>query len=450
MEKTVGKMKVHKLKKGYDIKISDDASRKIIEAEYPARVAVKPIDLTGLKPKPDVQVGDHVKAGDSLAHHKYHPAIKLTAPLSGEVIEIKRGHRRVIERIVIQTDKKNVSRKFDVSVTSGRKKILSVLMESGLFLYLKQRPFNTIPDPDTIPRDIFISGMNTYPMAPDVDLLLQGNEEFFQQGLSLLSQVTSGKVHLSMKPEEKSLFENYSDVEAHLFDGPHPAGNVGVQIHHIAPILNREDVVWSCSILGVIQMGKLFTLGQPETNTLVKVSGTAAKNRQYYKTKIGAAVSSFAQGDKNARWISGDVLTGRAIDPDGFLGFFDNLVSIIPEADKVEFLGWISPGLSKLSMSRSFLSTYNPLKKAFDLNTKIHGSKRAFVASTLYEKVLPMNILPVFLMKAVIIEDIEEMEHLGIYELAAEDVALCEYICPSKIEWQTILRRGLDLVEKEG
>jgi Na+-transporting NADH:ubiquinone oxidoreductase subunit A len=442
--------KVYKLKKGYDINISDESSRDIIKADYPGKVAVKPVDFTGLKPKPEVQVGDHVKAGDSLAHHKYHPAIKLTAPLSGEVVEIKRGYRRAIERIVIQTDEQNVSREFEISGTSDRGKILETLMKSGLFLYLKQRPFNSIPDPDIIPRDIFISGMNTYPMAPDIDLLLQGNEKYFQQGLSFLSQLTSGKVHLSTMPDEKFLFENFSNVEIHLFDGPHPAGNVGVQIHHIAPIINREDVVWTCHVQGVIQIGKFFTLGHPEVNTLVKVSGPAAKNRQYYNTKIGAAVSTFARGDKNARWISGDVLTGRGINPDGFLGFFDNLISIIPEADKVEFLGWISPGLSKLSMSRSFLSTYNPFKKAFELNTKVHGSKRAFVASTLYEKVLPMDILPVFLMKAVIIEDFEEMEQLGIYELAEEDVALCEYVCPSKIEWQTILRRGLDQVEKEG
>ncbi len=441
---------MYKLKKGYDIKIADQAAGNISQADYPDRVAVKPVEFTGLKPKPDVQVGDHVKAGDSLAHHKYHPAIKLTAPLSGEVIEIKRGYRRVIERIVIQTDEQNVSREFNISGTPDRGKILETLMESGQFLYLKQRPFNTIPDPDTIPRDIFISGMNTYPMAPDIDLLLKDNEEFFQKGISVLKKLTTGAVHLSTSPKDKPLFSSYRDIELHLFEGPHPAGNVGVQIHHIAPILNRKDVVWTCSLSGVIQIGKLFSGRQLDSNTLVKVSGSAAKNRQYYKTKIGAAVSIFARGDNKARWISGDVLTGRAIDPDGFLGFFDNLISIIPEADKVEFLGWISPGFNKLSMSRSFLSIYNPFKKAFDLNTKVHGSKRAFVASTLYEKVLPMNILPVFLMKAVIIEDIEEMEHLGIYELAEEDVALCEYVCPSKIEWQTILRRGLDLVEKVG
>lgn len=315
---------------------------------------------------------------------------------------------------------------------------------------MKQRPFNIVADPDVVPRDIFISGFNSGPMAPDERKLLEGNEEYFQKGLEILSLLTSGKVHLSTSSELEDLFSKYTGNELHIFDGPHPTGNVGVQIHQIKPILNRDDVVWTTSLQGIIMIGKLFSLGYFDSEVLVKVTGNGADDKRYFRTIIGARISDFVSVLPNARAISGDILTGKQVSKDGYLGFFDNLISVIPEPEGYEFVGWIAPGFKKLSMSRSFLSTLLPFKKVFDLTTKKHGSKRAFVASGIYEKVLPMDILPVYLMKSIIVKDIEEMEQLGIYELAEEDVALCEYICPSKIEWQEILREGLNLIQKEG
>ena len=444
------KNKIVRLKQGYDINISDNATNEIIDIGIPKTVAVKPIDFEGLKLKLSVETGSDVKAGDELGFDKTNNNIKLTSPVSGKILNINRGHRRVITEIVIETNEKSKKIKFDIPGNLTKENILNVLLKSGLFLLLKQRPFNIVADPTITPRDIFVSALNSAPMAPDLELILKGNEEFFQKALSLVSKLTSGKLYLSTSPEKKSLFNIYNDVELHLFEGKHPVGNVGVQIHHINPILNHEDVVWTIGVQGLILIGKLFTKTEIDPEILLKVTGSAAKEKKYFKTVLGCNISNFVKTEENARIISGDVLTGRQISAEGFVGYFDNLVSVIPEAEGHEFIGWIAPGLKKLSVSRSFLSTLNPMKKPFDLTTKKHGSTRAFVVSSEYQKVLPMDILPTYLMKSIIIKDIEDMEKLGIYEVAEEDVALCEYICPSKIEWQTILRSGLNMIQKEG
>lgn len=442
--------KILRLKKGYDINISDDCQKEIIDIGLPKSVAVKPIDFEGLKLKLSIEIGSEVKAGDILGFDKTNKSIKVTSPVSGKVSQINRGHRRIINEIVIDVDRQNNAVKFDVPQDLKRENILELLMNSGLFLFFKQRPFNVIANPNVIPRDIFVSAMDTAPMAPDVELILKDNEDYFQKGLSELAKLTSGKLHLSSSTYAGSTFERFKDVDFHLFEGKHPVGNVGIQIHHIKPILNGEDIVWTIGVQGVILIGKLLENGTLDSEVLVKVSGSAATEKKYYKTVLGANTSEFVKTEENARIISGNVLTGRQIPKDGFLGFFDNLVSVIPEAEGYEFVGWIAPGLKKLSTSRSFLSTLIPGIKAFDLTTKKHGSERAFVVSGIYEKYLPMDILPSYLMKSIIVKDIEEMEQLGIYEVVEEDVALCEYLCPSKIEWQEILRDGVNLIQKEG
>ncbi|MBN2280949.1 MAG: Na(+)-translocating NADH-quinone reductase subunit A [Candidatus Marinimicrobia bacterium] len=444
------KNKILRLKQGYDINISDDCSEEIVEIGVPETVAVKPVDFEGLKLKPVVEINTNVRTGEVLGFDKTNKAIKLTAPFSGRVVAINRGERRVITEIVIKTNEKVGSVSFQIPTGMTREKILELLMESGLFLLLKQRPFNVTANPDRVPRDIFISATDTSPMAPDLELILKGNEEAFQTGLSILSQLTSGKLHVSAATPKGAAFESFRDVDFHLFEGKHPAGNVGVQIHHLQPVLSREDVVWTIGVQGVILIGKLFTRGQIDPQILVKVSGPAAVEKKYFRTCLGATVSGFVKSEDNARIISGNILTGRQISPDGFVGYFDNLVSIIPEAAGYEFFGWIAPGLKKLSISRSFLSTLLHVRKPFGLTTRKHGSERAFVVSGLYEKYLPMDIFPVHLMKSIIIGDIEEMEQLGIYEVVEEDVALLEYICPSKIEWQENLRQGIRLILKEG
>lgn len=441
---------LYKLNKGYNIKISDGASLDVCNAIFPDKIAIKPIDFVGLKLNPVVKVGDQISAGDILGFDKQYPKIKLTTPVAGKVLDIKRGKRRLITQIVLETDKQSNDKTFEIPSELSRDDILEILLDSGMFLQFKQRPFNIIASPDMVPRDIFISAILTYPMAPDVKILMDGNQHFLQKGISVLSKLTSGKVHLSHSPDNKKIFSDFKDCNLNVFEGAHPAGNVGIQIHHISPILNRNDVVWTCSLAGLIRLGRLFYDGILDSDCLVKVSGSGAFDKQYYRTKIGSPVSIFVKVKDCTRIISGDVLTGRQVESNGFLGFFDNLVSVLPETKKYEFIGWLTPGLSKLSRSRSFLSSLNPFRKFYNPDTNYHGSNRAFVATGIYKDVLPMDIYPVFLMKSILVKDIEEMEQLGIYEIVEEDIALCEYICPSKIEWQEILRQGLGLIEKEG
>ena len=450
LNENIDRGKIRYISKGYSIKIQDNSSNDIVDAKSSKKVAIKPTDFIGLKPKLDIDIGDKVKIGDIVAHDKFDPRIKITSPVTGKILEIIRGYRRIITEIVIETDHNNESKHFQMSDNISKNEILQILLESGLFLFLKQRPFNKICSPNSLPRDIFVSGMDTAPLSTDENIILQNNEENFQKGLSVLSTLTSGKVHLSTSPDKKYIFDQYHDIELHLFQGLHPTGNVGIQIHHIAPVLNRDDIVWTCNIKGIIQIGKLFSTGMVDSEILVKVSGNRSENSKYFRTVMGADISSFVETNDNARIVSGDILTGTKIEKNGYVGFFDSLISIIPEAEKQEFLGWIAPGFSKLSKSRTFLSSFNPFKKYFNLDTRYHGSHRTFVSTGNYEDVLPMDIYPVFLMKAILANDIEEMESLGIYEVVEEDVALCEYICPSKIEWQEILRKGLNLIEKEG
>jgi len=436
------------LSKGYNIKIKDNSSSEIVNVKFPQKIAIKPTDFIGIKPKLEVEIGDTIKSGDAIAHHKYNPLIKITVPVGGKILNIVRGQRRVITEIEIGTDRNTEKKQFKIPKKLQQQNILNILLESGQFLFFKQRPFNTICNPDILPRDIFISGMDTAPLAADENILID-NDDYFQKGLTVLSHLTSGQVHLSTKPEKKKLFDKFQDITLHQFDGPHPAGNVGVHIHHISPILNRDDVVWTCNIKGVMQIGKLFTKSTLDPEILVKVSGNESNNK-YFRTVMGADVSSFLTASKNSRIISGNVLTGTKIENNGYLGFFDSLISIIPEAKQPEFIGWIKPGFSKESKSKTLASSFNPFKKFYKPDTRYHGSQRTFVSSGNYENVLPMDIYPVFLMKAILAKDIEEMESLGIYELVEEDIALCEYICPSKIEWQDILSQGLALIEKEG
>jgi len=444
-------MKVIRLRRGYDIKLVGDTVRSIEQVPFPKKVALKPTDFEGFKPKLLVQAGDEVKLGTPLAYDKNNDRIKIISHVSGKVTEIIRGERRVIEAIVIETDGKQSKEDLKIDNKSlSRDSIIETLLKSGLFLGLIQRPFNKIANPADTPRDIFISAMDTAPLAAEASFILKGNESSFQKGIDVLSNLTSGKVRLSFKPEDKA-FSKFKNCELHNFKGPHPAGNVGVQIHHISPIKNANDIVWSCSVQAVIQIGRLFETGKLNLDIIIKVAGSAINKRYYFKTITGAQVSSFIGiTDENSRIICGNVLTGKMIEADGFVGFKDNLITIIPEAIEPEFLGWLNPGFSKRSWWKTFVSAIIAPKKALKADTNIGGGNRSLVINSIYEEVVPMRILPSYLIKSILAEDIEEMEALGIYEVAEEDFALCEYICPSKTEFQQIIRQGLNLIENEG
>ncbi len=446
-----------KLNKGFDIRIAGAAQLKIEDAKAPEKVALQPTDFKGTKVKLEVEVGSKVNIGSPLFHAKENEDLKFVSPVSGKVVEINRGDRRVLLEIVVENDNKYSAEPINVisenNVSSIKKdQIISGMLKSGLWPMIRQRPFSIIADPAAEPRDIFISGFDTSPLAADVNFILQGLEKELQHGINILAKLTSGKVYLSTGREE-GVFSSIAHVEKNSFTGSHPAGNVGVQIHHIKALKNH-GVVWCVQPYDVAMIGKSFLEGKFANERVVAIAGQALNDRHYFKTFLGASLATIIKDENinypEARFISGNVLSGRKLQKRGYIGFYDSLVSVIPEGPKEKKLfGWYRLGAKQRSHSKTFLSSWLG-KKEFDANTLLNGGERAFVISGDYEKVLPMDIYPVYLMKSILAEDIEEMESLGILELDEEDVALCSYICPSKYDFGSIVRKGLDLIEKEG
>ena len=448
-------MSTIKLRRGYDIALEGAAEPEVTDAPAPHSVAIKPHDFHGLIARMDVEEGDAVKLGTPIFHDKTYPEVQFTAPASGMVVNVNRGARRAIQEVIIRTDGSSSADAFDMaSPDAGRDAVLATLLRSGLFPFLVQRPLARLANPNDVPRDIFVPVMDTAPLAAQPDRLLAGREEHFAAGIAALAALTPGSLHLGVGPDGPSLpdLSAAGNVQVHTFDGPHPAGNVGVHIHHLAPIAGRNDVVWTCSLKGVLMIGALFATGALDPQVTVAVTGSAAARRGYVRTVHGAQVEVLAEaaGDPAAtRYISGNPLTGNQITPAGFLGFFDSSLTLLPEVVEPELIGWVLPGFKAGSRSRTFLSSWLARSRPVRKHTGLHGGERAFIATGIYREVLPMDLYPEFLMKSILAEDIPEMEGLGIHEIAEEDVALCEYVCPSKIEWQEITRRGLDFIERE-
>jgi Na+-transporting NADH:ubiquinone oxidoreductase subunit A len=395
-----------------------------------------------------------VKAGEPIFFDKNNPEILFTAPTSGEVLEIKRGERRKVLEIIIRSDGKNDSVEFTKTDPQklSRDEIKEQLIRSGLWPFLKQRPYGTVAKPKSSPLHIFISGFDSAPLAPDFEFILQGQTSVFQTGINALAKLTDGRIHVGIRPEqENGFFSGIRNIEITQFDGPHPAGNVGIQIHHISPI-SKGDLIWTINPQEVIYIGRLFETGMIDLTKIIALTGSEMKSPKYYQvihgTNLGGLLQKGTKQEGKERFISGNVLTGTQIDEDDFLGFYDQQVTIIPEGDYYEFLGWAMPRLNKFSISRSYFSWLNP-KKTYKADSNLNGEHRAYVMTGQYEKVLPMDILPVYLMKAIIADDIDKMEQLGIYEVIEEDLALCEYVCTSKTEVQRILRDGIHLMIKE-
>lgn len=449
--------KIIKLKKGFDINLAGKAENKVAQIEQPETFALKPSDFHGiLRPKLLLNEGDKVKAGTPVLFDKKNSRVMHTAPVSGEIAEIRRGEKRRIEEVVILADKQIEYENFNKYSVSDlqnlkREDVLEQLLSSGAWLNIVQRPFGIVANPEETPKSIFVSGFDTHPLAPDYSVLLKGEEQYFNAGMEILRKLTPGTVHLNLKAdgEVPSAFNKVEKVQINKFSGPHPAGCVGVQIHHIDPI-NKGDIVWTVSPFGIVQMGKLFLQGIYDASKIVAVAGSEVKEPQYYKTYTGASIKNFVEGNlKNdhVRFISGNILTGQKISATGHIGFFDNLITVIPEGDYYEFFGWILPTTKKLSFQRAFglLSFLNP-KKEYVLDTNTHGEPRAFVQSGVFEKVVPMDVLPNHLIKAILAEDFDDMEALGIYEVVEEDLALCEFIDVSKHDIQAIVRDGIKLI----
>ncbi|MDR2927389.1 MAG: Na(+)-translocating NADH-quinone reductase subunit A [Cytophagaceae bacterium] len=442
---------VIRTKKGLNIPISGKAEKTFGECRLPDLFAIKPTDFHGLTPKMAVKESDPVKAGTTLFFDKIHPEIKFVSPVSGTVKLINRGERRRLLEVIVESDGKDDCETIEIPDASAldREKTINILLESGAWTYLKQRPYDIIANPDDMPKAIFVSGFDTSPLAPDVDFVLTGMDRALHAGIGALMKLCPVHVALQHGAPAK-ICTNHMHVNHHYFAGQHPAGNVGVQIHHILPIAKGEKV-WTVTPQEVVSIGNLFLTGKLDFSRIMVIAGPSVEKPMYVRYKLGASISELVKNnvkEGHIRYISGNILTGQQIEPNGFVGFHDTLVTVIPEGDKQEFFGWATPGFGKFSTSRSFFS---PLckKRQYPLNANMHGGQRAIVVSGEYDKVMPMDILTEYLIKAILAEDIDKMEQLGIYEVVEEDIALCEFVCSSKLQLQSILRKGFELMIKE-
>lgn len=451
--------KIVKLKKGFDINLAGKAQKKIANTPPSDTFAIKPTDFVGMKrPKLLVKESDNVKAGSPVLYDKMQENVMYCSPVSGEVVEVKRGAKRKLLEIRILADKEieyEQFQKFNVSELQGlsREDATAQMTKGGVWPYIIQRPYGVVANEEDTPKAIYISTFDTHPLSADIAYTLKGDEEAFKAGIEVLRKFTQGPIHLNhdLNGEVSSVLSNIEETQHNKFSGPHPAGNVGVQIHHIDPIA-KGDLVWTVSPYGVAQIGKLFNNGIYDASRLVAVAGSELEDPQYYKTFTGAAVNKLVEGNlkqDHVRFISGNVLTGEKVEKDGYLGFYDNLLSVLPEGDNAEFLGWIKPKKDVLSFHRAWglFSFLNSGDKEYRLDTNTNGEPRAFVETGVFEKVTPMDIYPVYLIKAIMAEDYDNMEALGIYEVIEEDLALCEYVDVSKHEVQQIVREGLELMQ---
>tara|TARA_R110000868_G_scaffold259361_16_gene517559 strand:- start:27340 stop:28701 length:1362 start_codon:yes stop_codon:yes gene_type:complete len=448
---------VIKIKRGVDIKLVGEAEKDFAPSIPFETVAIKPADFNGVRFKLSVKEGDEVKAGTPLLFNKDDEQVKFCSPVSGEVAQVVRGAKRRILEVRVLADKKIKYEDFGKAdpLSLDKDAIIQKMALSGCWAFLKQRPYNVVAEPSKTPKAIFISGFDSAPLAPDLGLLLDGNENEFQTGINALAKLTSGQVHLglnSSKPAGRVL-SSVKGVKVSKYDGPHPAGLVGVHIAENDPI-NKGETVWTINPEHVVIIGRLFEAGKFDARINIALTGSEVVDRKYHTTLVGAAIKNFVEGnitEGNNRIISGNVLTGDKIDVEGYLGMYDRQITVIPEGDQPELFGWLIPKPDKFSISRALPSWFQRQigEVTYKLDTNQHGEERAFVVTGQYEEVFPFDIYPVQLIKAIMINDIEAMENLGIYEVVEEDFALCEVVCTSKIEVQKVVRKGLDLMKEE-
>ncbi|MFC2081163.1 Na(+)-translocating NADH-quinone reductase subunit A [Bacteroidota bacterium] len=425
-----------------------------VHSEPETSFAVKPIDFPGIIPKLAARPDDKVKAGSVLFFDKLRPEVKFTSPVSGVVKAVNRGERRRILEVVVEPDGTNESLDFKPGNPDdmSRDEVQQKILDAGLWPAIRQRPYAVIARPQNEPKAIFISGFDTSPLAPDMDYVVKDQNSSFQMGINALKKLTTGEVHLSLNSSypPSDVFTGAGGVNIHYFKGPHPAGSPGIQIHHIDPV-EKGETVWYVQPQEVIMIGRLFETGKYNASKIIALTGSEIKKPRYYKVISGTSIETLVAGnihEGNLRYISGNALTGDRINKIGYLGYYDHQLTILPEGDHYEMFGWVLPGFKKFSISRSFPTWLIPGKE-YRIDTNLKGGVRPFVLTGEYEKVLPMELFPMQLLKSILVKDIEKMEALGIYEVGEEEFALCEFICPSKIEIQSIIREGIDLMIKE-
>lgn len=444
-----------RIKKGLNIRLKGEAEKTLSDLPRTQEYAIKPTDFHGIVPKLTVRVGDKVLAGDVLFYSKKNENVKFVAPVSGEISNITRGEKRRILDILIAADDKDYFKDFGKKDPNNlsREEIKNHLSEAGCIPYLIQRPYDIIANPKDTPKAIFISSFSTAPLAADEAFALQGNEAAFQTGIDVLSKLTDGKIHLSVDGNKTNFFNEVNNVEIHSVFGKHPAGNVGIQIAKIDPV-NQGERVWTIKPQDVAIIGRLFLTGKYDATRIIAFAGSEVDKPRYIKTKQGVRIEKLYNqcitgNAQDMRIINGDVLSGKWVRKNNFLGFYNTLITVIPEGNYYTFFGWLPfTQNKKFSMSRTFLSWLTP-KKEYTLDTNMNGEDRAMVMTGEMEQVFPMDIYPMQLLKATLVSDIEKMEQLGIYEVAPEDFALIDYTSSSKVEAQTIIREGLDLMIKE-
>ena len=449
--------KTIKIRKGLNIKLKGEADKVVNTVDLTNSFSLKPTDFHGVMPKMVVKEGDTVKAGDVVFYNKYQEEIKFCSPVSGKIAEIVRGAKRKILEIRITADANiqyaNINKIDPKSVSKEDAK--AFLLSTGLWPFIKTRPIDIIANPNDNPKAIFISAFDSSPLAPDYDFVLHGESENFQAGLDIISKLTDGKTHLTMNSSSEidEVFKNAQGVVHNFINGLHPAGNVGTQIHHIDPI-NKGEQVWTVNAIDVALIGRIAKAQRFDLTKIIAVTGSEVKSPKYYKTIIGSEVSPFLVDnltDSEVRVISGNVLTGDKIESNGHLGYYSTQITVIPEGNNPRFSfteGWMEPGFKKFSVSKTYFSWLTPNKKRV-IDTNSNGEERAFVVTGEMEKVFPFDIFPMHLAKACMYNDLDEMENLGIYEVAPEDFALCEFVCTSKINMQSVIREGLDEVQRE-
>ena len=444
---------VIKLRKGLDINLKGKAAAEVVAVKEPGFYALIPDDFTGVKPKVVVKEQEYVMAGGPLFIDKNHPELNFVSPVSGVVTSVERGARRKVMSITVEAAAEQDFEEFGKhSVASmDAESVKELLLKAGMFAFIRQRPYDVIADPTVAPRAIFISAFDSNPLAPEFEVALKGEEENFQTGLDALAKIAKTYLSISVNQTASALTQA-QHVTVTAFDGPHPAGNVGVQINHIAPV-NKGETVWTIDPQAVIFIGRLMNTGRVDLTRTVVIDGSEVKKPAYCKLKVGALLTDVLANnvnkDKELRYISGNPLTGKQIPANGFLGAFHSQVTVIPEGSDVhELFGWIMPRLNEFSTSRSYFSWLMG-KKEYTLDARVKGGERHMIMSNEYDRVLPMDILPEYLIKAIIAGDIDRMEQLGIYEVAPEDFAICEFVCSSKMELQRIVREGLDMLRRE-
>lgn len=444
-----------RIRKGLHINLKGKADNVIENAIISNFITIRPEDFHGVIPKLLKREGETVKAGEPLYFDKSNESVKIASPVSGTLISIDRGEKRRILSLKIQADKTLNYHEYspmDLNKASSED-IKNRLLESGCWPFIKQRPYDIIANPNKQPKSIFISGINTAPLSADLDFVLRGKEKELQAALTALSKLTTGKVNVGVAKDGNSPLKNLKDITVYNVSGPHPAGNVGTLINKIDPV-NKGEVVWTINAHDLVIIGELLLTGKFNAERIVALVGSSVEKPRYFKTLIGSELATIIydhgiKKDSNDRIISGNVLSGKQVRPDGNLDYYSNVVSIIPEGDDYEFFGWNKPVFNKISVSRAFTFSWMFPNKEYDLNTNTNGEHRAFVTTGNYEEVFPLDIYPMQILKACMYKDLDEMEVLGMYEVAPEDFALTEFVCVSKQPHQKIIREGLDLMIQE-